>query len=105
MPVGGCTVPVGGCDVAVGGSDVEVGPVVAVGAPGIVGVGVGAGVLGGGGVNVGSPGRKVRVFVGVCVGKKVPPAGVGVGLGVNEGVELGPPPAMLVASTAASTAE
>jgi hypothetical protein len=104
--VGGTGVFVGAV-VAVGTAveaTVDVGGTVSVGAPVAdgpeVGVDDGVGVR----VEVGgvSPGRSVRVFVGASVGKTVPAPGVGVG--VNEGVELGPPPAIRVSSSSACTA-
>jgi hypothetical protein len=70
---------------------------------------VAAPVAEGGGVRVAvggvSPGRSVRVGegVGVADGKTTTPGPVALGVGVEDGVELGPPAAMREASTATNT--
>jgi len=84
-------------------ANVEVAPPVAVTAPVADGVGVaeGSGML----VDVGgvSPERRILVGGNVGVGMNPPPTGVAAALGIVDGVELGPPPAIRVASTAANT--
>ena len=92
-----------GAWVAVGGTKVAVGAPVEDGGGVIREVGVRDGVGVGAVVGGVSPGRRVLVGGNVDVGMKPPPPSVGAAEEVGEGVELGPPAAIRVASTAANT--